>query len=230
MGFDTFLLLDLLGTIWNDKEEARNKRKHERIHLLSRVYGVHINKAEKAIEYLDEIIKRYKRHFKVPSPEHQLATVLSFLNINTREVSSIYPLWFETLLEYPPQVDYAFVSSLEKLKREKHIIISGYVGMDYEAEKYIRELLSISGFLYLFDNLLVSSSMSFIPPSPLAFAHVPPPGMFRNTIGISVDEACLKSMVLAGYKHIYIWNSDEYNGIFDSLKDYSEIITKLSIL
>jgi FMN phosphatase YigB (HAD superfamily) len=230
LGFDTFLLVDLLGTIWHDKEESRQLRKQERSQLLSRIYGVHINRAERAISYLEEVIRRYKRHFKVPSPEHQLTAVLSFLDITTSEIPTIYPLWFETLIEYPPAIDYAFLSALEKLKREKNIVIGAYVGMDCEAEKYIRELLSISGFLHIFDSILVSSSMAFIPPSPLAFSHVPPPGMFDKTIGISSGEQTLKSMVLAGYKHIYKWQADKEDSIFDTMKDYGEIITKISIL
>jgi len=234
LGFDTFLLVDLLGTVWHDKEETRQLRKLERSRILSRIYGINTNRAEKAINYLHEVIRRYKRHFKVPSPEYQLTAVLAFLDIPSSEIHTLYPLWFETLLEHPPIIDYAFLSALEKLKREKNIVIGAYVGMDCEAEKYIRELLSISGFLHIFDSILVSSSMTFIPPSPLAFSYIPPPGVFIRTIGISSNAPSLKSMVLAGYKNIYKWNSSDAEcteeSIFDTLKDYSEIITKISIL
>ena len=229
MGSNILLLLELEGTIWKDDDNQKTSRLQERLHLLNKIYGVSSKNAQEAILYLDEVTQRYKRHFKVLSPYQQLATIFHFLGIPEREICAFSNLWFEVLIKFPPRIDYAFLSTLEQLKREKHIAIVGFSGLETESEEYIKELLSIEGFLHVFHNVISATSMKFIPPSPLAFFHVSPSHLQTLNVGIATKTDTLKSMVLAGYKHVYMWSLEGgENSIFETLTTYREIIQRIS--
>ena len=197
-----------------------------------RVYGIHNSEALDAINYLFEIISRYKKHFKVPSPQKQLEVIFNFLRIPTSEISDFYDMWFEAILKFPPLMDFTFVSTLGKLlQTEKGTFIVGYCHRETEDEHYIGELLSISGFLHLFHKIIAATSMNFIPPSPLAFMHPPLLPSDKCTTILSSHTDTLKSFISAGYKNIFMWDREgSYKGVFDTITDYHEIITKITNL
>jgi len=232
LGCNKTLFLELEGTIWNFSKEHHTALWEYRKNLLMRVYGISNSDAVEAINYLFEIISRYKKHFKIPSPKKQLEIIFNFLRIPLSETSDFYDMWFEAILKLPPPIDFTFVSTLGKLSQtEKGIFIVGYCHRETEDERYIGELLSISGFLHLFHRIITATSMNFIPPSPLAFMY--PPVLPSNdcTTVLSTHIDTLKSFLTAGYKNIFLWDKDgTYSGIFDTINDYHEIITKITNL
>ncbi len=232
MGYSKILFLELEETIWSFTDYHYNAIWEYRTKLLSRVYNIKYKETQNAIEYLFEIIKRYKKHFKVPSPEKQLELVFNFLKIPISEISDFYDMWFEAILKFQPSMDFTFISTLGKLlQTEKGIFIVGYCHQETEEEKYIRELLSISGFLHLFQRVLTITSMNFIPPSPLAFMYPQLLPSNRYTIALATRTDTLKSLLTAGYKNIFLWDKNgTYNGVFDTINDYHEIITKIANL
>ncbi len=227
MDFKKFLLLDLDGTIWHDSSNNTAKRNQERKILLTTVLGIHETDADRAISYLQEVINRYQRHFNIPSPLEQLKIIFEFLGVPEHEMITLTDSWFEILLEYPPDIDFSFISTVEKLKSDKNLTIAGYTSIPTEHIKYIKHFLSIQGFLYLFDEIYMGNEMKFIPPSPLALSHIPPPGIFEHKLIISSRETTLKSALLAGYNKTFIWGGD-VNTIFTPITNYSEIILKVT--
>ena len=231
LDYKIFILLDLNGTVIIDSTDNKEKRKQARIHLINNLYNVPMEKATKAISTLEQIIYRYKKHRKAPAPKKQLEIISLLLNIPLHEEPIFENEWFNIILKIPPKTDEKFVSLLKELaKQRKNIIITGSYLDISESVKYVRKLLENAGIINLFFEIYSPHMLKAIPPSPMAFFHIPPQQFSYLKIAISPSEDFLKSVIYANYHHILLWKPGKKiveMSIFPTFTDYSSLLNRL---
>lgn len=231
LDYKVFILIDLNGTVIIDSADNKEKRKQSRIRLINNLYHIPIEKAKKAISTLEEIIYRYKKHRKVPSPPKQLEILSLLLKIPLQDDPIFKNEWFNMILKIPPKIDEKFVSLLKEItKQKKNIIITGsYLDM-LESVKHVRKLLEDAEIIDLFFEIYPPYMLKAIPPSPMAFFHIPPQQFSYLKIAISPNEDFLKSAIYANYQETFLWKPGEEIGglsIFPTFTNYSNLTEQL---
>jgi len=231
LDYKIFILIDLNGTVIIDSEDNKEKRKQARIRLINDLYHVPIEKAAEAISTLEQIIYRYKKHRKVPSPKKQLEIISLLLKIPLQDDPIFKNEWFSMILKIPPKTDEKFVSLLNELtKQRKDIIITGSYLDILESVEHVKKLLEHEGIINLFFEIYPPYILKAIPPSPMAFFHIPPQQFSYLKIAISPSEDFLKSVIYANYHHTFLWKPGEEIleiSIFSTFNNYSDLLNRL---
>jgi len=231
LDYKIFILLDLNGTVIIDSTDNKEKRKQARIHLINNLYNVPMEKATKAISTLEQIIYRYKKHRKAPAPKKQLEIISLLLGIPLHEDPIFKNEWFNMILKTPPKIDEKFISLLKELaKQRKNIFITGSYLDILESFEHVKKLLEHEGIINLFFEIYSPHMLKAIPPSPMAFFHIPPQQFSYLKIAISPSEDFLKSVIYANYHHTFLWKPGEEIleiSIFSTFNNYSDLLNRL---